>query len=119
MSFAISVRREPSAWFCLISNNWPTRISQIKNSEAASRFMQQAHLGDKNGSRGLRALPPPSSDVPVTCGCGTTKESEELAEAGFVDIRRAEFGDASDPNFRDVEDEGRWVECLGVDCKAT
>jgi hypothetical protein len=42
---------------------------------------------------------------------------KELAEAGFVEIRRAEFGDASDPNFREVEDEGRWVDCLGVDCR--
>jgi predicted SAM-dependent methyltransferase len=89
-----------------------------QNSEAASRFMQQAHLGDKNGSRGLRALPAAlfgrSRHLWMWDYKGIQKE---LAEAGFVEIRRAEFGDASDPKFRDVEDEGRWVECLGVDCK--
>lgn len=40
----------------------------------------------------------------------------ELQEAGFRNIRRAAFGDASDPLFADVEELSRWDNCLGVEC---
>jgi len=40
----------------------------------------------------------------------------ELQEAGFRNIRRAAFGDATDPLFADVEEIGRWDNCLGVEC---
>lgn len=40
----------------------------------------------------------------------------ELAEAGFVNIRRAQFGDNPDPALAAVEDESRWFECLGIEC---
>jgi SAM-dependent methyltransferase len=40
----------------------------------------------------------------------------ELEQAGFRDIRRASFGDARDPLFHDVEEAGRWENCLGVEC---
>jgi hypothetical protein len=43
--------------------------------------------------------------------------AEQLAAAGYTDIRRAELGDSSDPRFNEVESEGRWTNCLGVDCK--
>ena len=41
----------------------------------------------------------------------------ELQEAGFVDIRRAQFGDSEDEHFKDVEAENRWLDCLGIECK--
>jgi len=41
----------------------------------------------------------------------------ELANAGFVNIRRARFGDNPDPHFREVESEGRWENCLGMECQ--
>ena len=40
----------------------------------------------------------------------------ELTDAGFRNIRRAAFGDAADPLFADVEEIGRWDNCLGVEC---
>jgi hypothetical protein len=40
----------------------------------------------------------------------------ELMEAGFRNIRRAYLSDSSDPRFLDVEDAGRWEDCLGVEC---
>lgn len=33
-----------------------------------------------------------------------------LTEAGFVDVRRCRFGDAEDPAFAHVEDEGRFID---------
>ena len=43
--------------------------------------------------------------------------SKELRETGFVSIRRAEFGDAEDAMFKDVEVDERWENCLGIECK--
>ena len=43
--------------------------------------------------------------------------AEELAAAGFTSIRRAQFGDSPDPHFQTVESEGRWTDCLGIECK--
>jgi hypothetical protein len=40
----------------------------------------------------------------------------ELRSAGFVGIRRAAFGDSSDPLFSLVEDPERWDDCLGIEC---
>lgn len=40
----------------------------------------------------------------------------ELREAGFGKIRRAAFGDASEPAFRYVEDAARWSGALGIEC---
>lgn len=72
----------------------------------------------KNGSRGIRSLSAALFGRSRHLWMWDYKAiQKELAEAGFVEIRRAEFGDASDPNFREVEDEGRWVDCLGVDCR--
>jgi hypothetical protein len=42
---------------------------------------------------------------------------QELTDAGFTDIRRAQMGDSPDPRFKDVESDYRWKDCLGVDCK--
>ncbi len=42
---------------------------------------------------------------------------QELNNIGFVDIRRAEYGDASDSMFSDIEDYERWENCLGIECR--
>jgi hypothetical protein len=42
--------------------------------------------------------------------------SSQLSRAGFVNIRRCQFGDAADPMFARVEDKGRFCdEHLGID----
>jgi hypothetical protein len=41
----------------------------------------------------------------------------ELADAGFTAIRRARIGDNPDPHFAEVEDAGRWENCLGMECR--
>ena len=42
---------------------------------------------------------------------------EELRLAGFTNIRKARIGDADDAVFHDVEDEHRWENCLGMECR--
>jgi predicted SAM-dependent methyltransferase len=41
---------------------------------------------------------------------------KELRQAGFLKIRRANFGDSEDPMFRKVEEKERWENCLGIEC---
>jgi predicted SAM-dependent methyltransferase len=41
----------------------------------------------------------------------------ELKNAGFINIRRAEFNDSVDQNFKKVEDAGRFVNALAFECK--
>lgn len=43
--------------------------------------------------------------------------ANELANSGFMDIRRAQFGDSNDPMFNVVEQKERWDNCLGIECR--
>lgn len=85
---------------------------------AASRFMQESYLGEHSVPRGLKAMP--------TALFGRSRHlwmwdfkgmEQELQAVGFTDIRRAQFGDSPDPHFTLVESEGRWKDCLGIDCR--
>jgi predicted SAM-dependent methyltransferase len=40
----------------------------------------------------------------------------ELRQAGFQKIRRANYGDSEDSMFRKVEEKERWEDCLGIEC---
>ncbi len=86
--------------------------------EAASRFMRDSYLGmDSHGrgaSRLLRLLFGRSAHLWMW---DEKNMSRELAAAGFTDIRRAQMGDNPDPHFADVEDIGRWQDCLGMQCR--
>jgi hypothetical protein len=44
--------------------------------------------------------------------------AEELAKAGFRDIRRATFGDSGIDAFTAVENKSRWDNALGIQCAA-
>ena len=41
---------------------------------------------------------------------------EELKSAGFSEISRAEYNDSKIIDFSEVEDSGRWHNCLGFQC---
>lgn len=41
----------------------------------------------------------------------------ELEKAGFNNVRRATYGDNPDDHFAVVEDEGRWSNKLGMECR--
>lgn len=88
-------------------------------TDAASRFIENAYLGMKQRPRGLKGF--------AREWLGNSRHlwmwdykglAAELAAVGFTEIRRAEFGDSSDPMFHLVEDAGRWDRlAVGVDCR--
>ncbi|MBS0209204.1 MAG: methyltransferase domain-containing protein [Planctomycetes bacterium] len=80
-------------------------------------FMQESCLGYSRRPRGLMGL--------LREWLGNSRHrwmwdertlTRELSAAGFTRIRRAQFGDAVDPMFREVEDPARWEGCLGMEC---
>jgi hypothetical protein len=85
--------------------------------DAAITFMREAHLGVPNKSRGLgdKASSLFGRSQHLTMWDYKGMEAE-LAKAGFTRIRRAQCKDGPDPRFLDVEDPGRWDNCLGVEC---
>jgi SAM-dependent methyltransferase len=87
--------------------------------DAAATFLKQTCLGEETRPRGFRSF--------VVSWLGNSRHlwmwdyksiKAELENAGFVQVRRAFFGDSSDPMFKKVEDESRWADdCLGVESK--
>jgi hypothetical protein len=88
------------------------------DAEAASRFMSESYLGvdaqGKGASRLLKALFGRSAHLWMW---DEKNMARELADAGFTAIRRAQIGDNPDPRFAEVEDAGRWENCLGMECR--
>ena len=86
--------------------------------EAASAFMAETYLGERTSERGFRSLPKALFGRSQHLWMWDYKNfAQELAAAGFTGIRRAAFGDSGDPAFADVESEGRWLNCLGIECR--
>lgn len=88
------------------------------SSDAALSFMRGTCLGRENRPRNLKGF--------IVSWLGNSHHlwmwdyksmQQELHDAGFTEIRKAAFGDSSDPKFGEVEDKGRWENCLGVECK--
>ena len=88
------------------------------SNDAALQFMKETYLGHERRASGLKGF--------VVSWLGNSQHlwmwdyksiQVELNNAGFVDIRRATSGVSIDRAFQDVEDCGRWNDCLGVECK--
>jgi len=95
-----------------------TEYMNDSSPEAAMKFMEHSLLGRPNRPKGLSGL--------VRSWLGNSEHlwmwdfeslSAELANAGFTNIRRAQFGDSGDENFAKVEDVGRWTSALGIQCQ--
>ncbi len=85
--------------------------------EAASRFMRDAFLGVDSQGRGASRLLRMIFGRSAHLWMWDEKNmAGELAAAGFTGIRRAKIGDNPDPHFAEVEDAGRWENCLGMEC---
>lgn len=91
---------------------------QSKDPQAAQTFMAETYLGEQVGARGLKSLPRAIFGRSQHLWMWDYKAFvPELESAGFTQIRRAFFGDSGDAAFSDVESQGRWVNCLGIECR--
>ena len=87
------------------------------SSEAAFDFLRETSLGKEKRAKGVKGF--------FLEWVGNSQHlwmwdynsiEKELAKVGFVNIRRASFGDATDEMFKYVEKSNRWNNCLGVEC---
>jgi hypothetical protein len=94
------------------------RYASDPSEKAAANFMNETSLGLAQRERGLRGL--------LRGWLGNSQHlwmwdfaslSHELAVAGFTDIRAAEYGDSGDPMFQSVEQESRWLDAVGIQCR--
>jgi hypothetical protein len=87
-------------------------------ADAAIGFMRDTLLGKETRKRTLNAFLREWLGNSSHLWMWDYKSMErELRNVGFVNIRRANYGDATDPAFRDVEEEERWQGCLGIECR--
>lgn len=84
----------------------------------AIEFMKASGLGLEKRDRGIKGL--------IYSALGNSQHfwmwdyqslARELEAAGFVEIRRAQYGDSLIQQFKDVENKARWDNCLGIECK--
>jgi SAM-dependent methyltransferase len=107
--------------FRLVLPDLETAIERYRNdasSGAALAFMRETSLGYESRPRGI-------VDLAKSC-LGSAHHfwmwdyksiRVELENVGFIEIRKARFNDSADPSFGEVEDKGRWEDCLGIECR--
>jgi len=112
---------KPGGVFRLVLPDLESLVQRYLRNTATSAsidFMSDSYLGVTERPRGLRGA--------LISWLGNSKHlwmwdyksmRAELAEAGFVDIRRASFNDSSEQMFVQVEAVERWDDCLGVECR--
>jgi hypothetical protein len=105
--------------FVLPDLEWlATSYVNASDPEAASRFMRDSYLGTEEQPKGTAGLMRMVFGRSAHLWMWDFKNLfAELERAGFTDIRRAQIFDNPDPRFRDVEDPGRWENCLGMECR--
>lgn len=85
--------------------------------DASHVFMRQSCLGKKSRQFGLKRFLREWLGNSAHLWMWDFKAIEkELQKVGFREIRRAYYGDSQDPQFKEVEDKGRWQNCLGIEC---
>lgn len=94
-----------------------TYLADLRH-DSCSRFMRSTSLGVSARSRGLVEV--------VRSFFGNSHHlwmwdfngiEAELANVGFMDIRRATFADSKFVEFSSVEEFSRWENCLGFECR--
>ena len=90
---------------------------ESNDPDAVHRFMRESYLGVTKRTRGMKALIAKSFGNSSHLWMWDYKAMQSaLAEAGFTNIRRAQFQDSGDEMFKGVEDIDRWTNCLGLHC---
>lgn len=114
---------KPGGIFRLVVPDLEQLASNYLNNEsidAATEFLKELEMGTEKH--------PSTLTERLSAGLGNSAHlwmwdfkslSLELENAGFVQIRRASFGDSSDPMFAEVESVERWKDCLGIECRSS
>jgi SAM-dependent methyltransferase len=88
------------------------------HAEPATTLMRCLQMGQETRPRGFLAF--------LRSWLGNQKHlwmwdfeslSGELTNVGFVEIRRAQYGDSADPRFAEVEEWSRWDGFLGLEAR--
>jgi SAM-dependent methyltransferase len=88
------------------------------DAAAAERFLDHSGLGTRTRPRGLVAKLNGSIGNSLHLWLWDYKAIEkELADTGFIDIRRAHYADSDHSEFAAVESEERWRGGLGFECR--
>ena len=88
------------------------------SAEASVNFMQASGLGREQRSSGLSGLLKDWIGNSAHLWMWDERSlAERLRQHGFVDIRRATFGDAEDPRFAEVEERSRFEGFLAMQCR--
>jgi SAM-dependent methyltransferase len=108
----------PGGTFRMVLPDLAWLVREYSNSSdpyAASRFMRESYLGLESQDDGPRKLMRSFFGRSAHLWMWDDKNlAAELAAAGFINIRRAQFGD--EPGFEEVESIHRWENCLGMNC---
>ena len=95
-----------------------TRYLQSQSPDRATQFMRATLLGVERKEVGVMpALRGWLGNSAHKWMWDYVSIAAQLGAAGFVDVRRAVFGDSSNPEFDAVENPQRWIDCLGFDCR--
>lgn len=95
-----------------------TRYVEDDGPESAPTFMRETMLGVETRPRGFGGF--------LRSWLGNTRHlwmwdyaslSRELVSAGFTSPRPARFHDSTDEMFKAVENESRWRDALGIECR--
>ena len=112
---------QPGGVFRLVLPDLEYYINQYNNNnstDASLLFMQETSLGYEHRPKRLKSF--------ISSWIGNSHHfwmwdyksiSQELLNAGFANIQRANYNSSKDSYFKSVEEESRWDNCLGVECK--
>jgi hypothetical protein len=88
------------------------------STEASINFMQASGLGREQRASGVSGLLRDWMGNSAHLWMWDERSlAERLRQHGFVDIRRATFGDAEDPRFAEVEEISRFEGFLAMQCR--
>lgn len=111
----------PGGIFRLVMPDLRILVNQYNSSDkptASIDFMQESLLGETKRERSIVFF--------FRNYIGNSRHlwlwdfeaaKNELEKVGFRELYRAHFGDSHDLLFNEIEDESRWQDSLGIECK--
>lgn len=112
---------KPGGYFrlCLPDLEYMIENYRRDNSPAAAlRFIEATGMGQATDTRSTGGLFRAVFGLSRHLWLWDYKSlASEVADAGFTEIRRAQFGDSADPAFCSVETRDRWDNNLGIECR--